>query len=365
MKKVLYLIAFISLVFVSCSNMFDSNRCEKGHPFDEEWSWNDEKHWHKALCFHKDNVKDFGEHEWGPEVIVISPLEASYSLSQKTCKVCGKVVFLSTTEKIPHTHRFSSDWSNDDEYHFKRAICTHSEEVSEKSKHEWGKGTITKFKYVEDPETGKEKEMPDKVLFSCTVCSYSKEFSYEEVEHVHWYEEYFSKDEDYHFKAARCEHSEEVDEKSPHKWGDYYIANHKNYTVMDSDTTDAIYLSIPDEVGTRCTVCDLKKYIPYNESELFYENPDKYFYSQNYHYKINEYGQPEEIKELGEHTYRILNFLNYEYEGTQIYDPDIMEVSPDFVPEWVLLECKICSYKDSVLYKEKMELINNILKQDK
>lgn len=59
-----------------------------------------------------------------------------------------------------HTHTFSQAWENDSTYHWHKATCEHSTEVSEKEKHKFGNGVLN--------SAGTEK------TFTCTVCQYSK-----------------------------------------------------------------------------------------------------------------------------------------------------------------------------------------------
>lgn len=59
-----------------------------------------------------------------------------------------------------HTHTFSQAWENDSTYHWHKATCEHSTEVSGKEKHKFGNGVLN--------SAGTEK------TFTCTVCQYSK-----------------------------------------------------------------------------------------------------------------------------------------------------------------------------------------------
>lgn len=59
-----------------------------------------------------------------------------------------------------HMHTFSQAWENDSTYHWHKATCEHSTEVSEKEKHKFGNGVLN--------SAGTEK------TFTCTVCQYSK-----------------------------------------------------------------------------------------------------------------------------------------------------------------------------------------------
>ena len=74
-----------------------------------------------------------------------------------------------------HTHRYSSDWSYDADYHWHAATCSHNV-VSGKAAHEWNEGTVTK----EATETEKGEK-----TYTCTVCGYVKTEEIPELDHVH------------------------------------------------------------------------------------------------------------------------------------------------------------------------------------
>lgn len=66
-----------------------------------------------------------------------------------------------------HTHTFSQAWENDSTYHWHKATCEHSTEVSGKEKHKFGNGVLN--------SAGTEK------TFTCTVCQYSKTEAVQQV----------------------------------------------------------------------------------------------------------------------------------------------------------------------------------------
>ena len=60
-----------------------------------------------------------------------------------------------------HTHTYDTEWENDENYHWHKATCEHTSEVSDKGEHVWDAGVET-----EEATYDSEGEM----LFTCTVC---------------------------------------------------------------------------------------------------------------------------------------------------------------------------------------------------
>ncbi len=60
-----------------------------------------------------------------------------------------------------HTHTYDTEWENDEDYHWHKATCEHTSEVSDKGEHVWDAGVETK-----EATYDSEGEM----LFTCTVC---------------------------------------------------------------------------------------------------------------------------------------------------------------------------------------------------
>ena len=107
-----------------------------------------------------------------------------------------------------HIHTFADTWSNDDEYHWHTATCEHSAEVKDKDVHTWDRGTIT------IPAT----ETADGVMtYTCTVCGATKT-ELIHYTHIHTYSSIWAKDDEYHWHAATCVHTNEVSEKGVHVW---------------------------------------------------------------------------------------------------------------------------------------------------
>ena len=84
-----------------------------------------------------------------------------------------------------HEHTFSSSWEYDDTAHWHAPTCEHSTIKGSVAAHEYSNGV-------------------------CTVCSYKKSSNNdggEEEEHVHSYALEWSRNVDYHWHVATCEHT--------------------------------------------------------------------------------------------------------------------------------------------------------------
>ena len=133
----------------------------------------------------------------------------------------------------PHRHVFAKEWTKDANYHWHRATCRHTSEVSDKAAHTFGDWTVTK-EATEEAEGSREK--------SCTVCGYTVPEVIEKLAHTHKFATDWTKDETHHWYAATCEHTTEVSEKAEHTFG--------NWTTTKEATEEA--------EGTKersCTVC--------------------------------------------------------------------------------------------------------------
>lgn len=78
------------------------------HTYSEEWSSNNEKHWHSSTCVH-DLKADEGNHEWNEWEIIKEESYLEDGLKKTSCKVCGK----EKEETIPQrTYMTSSEFKS-------------------------------------------------------------------------------------------------------------------------------------------------------------------------------------------------------------------------------------------------------------
>ena len=102
----LCIIALAVTCFVSCQE-------EHTHTFSSDWANDATSHWHAATCEHGE-IKDS----------LASHVDAN---EDGACDVCAY--------DVKHSHTFESEWSFDDNNHWKSATCSHSNEKGEFSLH--------------------------------------------------------------------------------------------------------------------------------------------------------------------------------------------------------------------------------------
>ena len=121
---------------------------------------------------------------------------------------CFTLVACENSEEQPvHEHTFATMYSCDEEYHWYQATCEHTEEAKNKEEHEWDEGVVTK-----EPTTKAEGEKK----FTCSVCGYEKTVKLDPIgsDHTHTFSDSWSKDANYHWHAATCEHTDLYKDKA-------------------------------------------------------------------------------------------------------------------------------------------------------
>ena len=116
-------------------------------------------------------------------------------LSVLICLIICSIVFVAVACKDNHEHIISLLWSSDDDYHWHDLLCEHSDIVSDKAKHDWNDGVITKSPSCEEDIT---KE------YVCKTCKAKKSVSVPSTEHTFFHK--WSKDVSYHWYDATCGH---------------------------------------------------------------------------------------------------------------------------------------------------------------
>lgn len=107
------------------------------HSAEIEWICDESTHWHKCAVAGCDIKLDVGEHDWNDGVITKQATETIEGEKTYTCDICNETK-VETLGKLDHVHRFASEYTLDDNYHWFAAICGHTSEVSQKEEHEYG-----------------------------------------------------------------------------------------------------------------------------------------------------------------------------------------------------------------------------------
>lgn len=135
-----------------------------------------------------------------------------------------------------HSHTYAAEWMTDDTHHWHAATCEHKDEKGSYGTHDYS--TL-----VSDTATCTEAGTR---VMSC-ICG--KTVQQDSSARGHSFAESWSKDETYHWHAAACEHTAEVDGKAAHTWNDGVI------------TTPAKCLEAGVKTFT-CTVCSATRTEP-------------------------------------------------------------------------------------------------------
>lgn len=111
----LLLVAVMAVMaLASCdvlNGLTGGEECE--HTYSEKWSSDATNHWHAATCEHGENKDSLGAHDDANE--------------DGICDTCAY--------EIGHEHTFESAWTVDDDSHWKKATCSHTEEKGEYDLH--------------------------------------------------------------------------------------------------------------------------------------------------------------------------------------------------------------------------------------
>lgn len=98
----------------------------------------------------------------------------------------------------PHRHTYEQGWTSDADYHWHKATCEHTDQIDGKAAHD--------FK----PAVGRDG-------LECSVCKYFK--ATPPAPHTHTYATELSSDENGHWYAATCEHTDQIT-VNPHSYVD-------------------------------------------------------------------------------------------------------------------------------------------------
>ena len=175
------------------------------HKFADSWTSDETYHWYASTCGHTTEVSKKTAHTFGDWTTTKEATEEAEGSKERTCSVCGYKA-TEVIEKLPHTHKFATVWSKDLENHWYASTCGH-DVTDSKAAHTFGEWTTTN-EATEDAEGSKER--------ICSVCEYTATEAIEKLPHTHKYANEWTSDDENHWHAATCEHTEEVSEKSVH-----------------------------------------------------------------------------------------------------------------------------------------------------
>ena len=106
------------------------------HKYETEWSKDETHHWYASACGHAEEISGKAEHTWDAGTVSLEPTEEAEGTRTFACTVCGQTK-TESIDKLPHTHKFASEWTDDETHHWHASTCEHTEEVDAKAEHTW------------------------------------------------------------------------------------------------------------------------------------------------------------------------------------------------------------------------------------
>ena len=135
-------------------------------------------------------------------------------------------------------HDFAAEWKYDETYHWHECTTKKHSDTSEKIAHDFNGGEIT---------TQPTEQAKGVKTFTCNTCGYQKVEEVAQLSHVHTFNESkWESDENNHWHAATCAHTDEKKYFAPHTWNDGVITKPSDYGVVG-------------EKKFTCTVCEYSK----------------------------------------------------------------------------------------------------------
>lgn len=101
-------VTILALAMIGCQNDTDTHE----HTYSTEWSKDATSHWHAATCEHTSEVSDKAAHTFGEGVVTKEATETETGIKTYTCTVC-KYEKTESIAVLPHTHKYSADWTSD------------------------------------------------------------------------------------------------------------------------------------------------------------------------------------------------------------------------------------------------------------
>ena len=125
-------------------------------------------------------------------------------------------------------HDFAAEWKYDETYHWHECTTKKHSDTSEKIAHDFDGGEIT---------TQPTEQTKGVKTFTCNTCGYQKVEEVAQLTHVHTFNESkWESDENNHWHAATCAHTDEKKDFAPHTWNDGVITKPSDYGVEGEKT---------------------------------------------------------------------------------------------------------------------------------
>ena len=148
------------------------------HSYSDSWLNDNIGHWHK--CENCDDVTEKILHNWNSGKITSEATEYEEGEILYTCIDCSYTK-TESIPKLPHTHNYAIEFSNDNTSHWHECRCGEKNEVEN---HKYGNPVILQAATCESEGLKK---------YTCSVCQYSYEEKIEKLPHTFgdvWYSDY-------------------------------------------------------------------------------------------------------------------------------------------------------------------------------
>jgi len=202
------------------------------HTYSNEWTSDENEHWHVSTCGCEGLTKDKNTHSWNEGVITTPATCTVEGVKTFTCIICEKT----KTEAVPTVqHTYSTEWSSNASEHWHALTCGCIAELKDKAEHTWDGGVIT------TPATCTAEGVK---TYTCTVCEKTKTEAVPTLQHT--YSTEWSSDENEHWHAATCGCDSLTKDKNTHSWNEGVITTPATCTAEGVKTYT-------------CTVCEKTK----------------------------------------------------------------------------------------------------------
>ena len=222
-------------------------------------------------------------------IVTICAIALMLVLSLSVLAACNK-----------NKHNFSSEWKNDEQYHWHECVTKKHTDVADKADHTFDAGVVTK-----DPTEAEEGVK----TFTCTVCGYQKTEAVPKLGHTFDMNKWKYDDEN-HWHPATCGHTDEKKDLGAHVW---------NEGVVTTEPTET-------EEGVKtytCTTCGKTKTATIGRLDHVHTfDMTKWSYDTENHWHPATCGHADEKKDLGAHAWNegvVTTEPNYGVEGEKTF----------------------------------------------
>ena len=222
-------------------------------------------------------------------IVTICTIALMLVLSLSVLAACNK-----------NKHNFSSEWKNDEQYHWHECVTKKHTDVADKADHTFDAGVVTK-----DPTEAEEGVK----TFTCTVCGYQKTEAVPKLGHTFDMNKWKYDDEN-HWHPATCGHTDAKKDLGAHVW---------NEGVVTKEPTET-------EEGVKtytCTTCGKTKTATIGRLDHVHTfDMTKWSYDTENHWHPATCGHADEKKDLGAHVWNegvITKEPNYGVEGEKTF----------------------------------------------